>query len=83
MRAIVSRQVRPGCIWIPLHFPEARANLLTNDAGDRVTGTAEYKVCAAEVEKAFAAEAGSARFPGSYYRSDGPGPGADSREKKT
>jgi predicted molibdopterin-dependent oxidoreductase YjgC len=83
VRAIVSRQVRPGCIWIPLHFPEARANLLTNDAGDRVTGTAEYKVCAAEVEKASAAEAGSPRFPGSYYRSDGPGPGADSRERKT
>ncbi|MBW2288505.1 MAG: molybdopterin-dependent oxidoreductase [Deltaproteobacteria bacterium] len=75
VRAIISRQVRPGCIWIPLHFREARANLLTNDVGDRVTGTAEYKVCAAEVEKAVAAEAGSARFPGSYYRLDGPGPG--------
>ena len=41
LRAIVSRQVRPGCIWMPLHFGEARANLLTNDAGDPVTGTAE------------------------------------------
>jgi predicted molibdopterin-dependent oxidoreductase YjgC len=83
VRAIVSRQVRPGCIWIPLHFAEARANLLTNDVGDRVTGTAEYKVCAAEVEKAVAAEAGSAHFPGSYYRSDGPGPGAGSTEENT
>ena len=76
-RAIVSRQVRPGCIWIPLHFAEARANLLTNPAGDPVTGTAEYKVCAAEVEKVSAAaadHAGAARFPGSYYAVDGPGP---------
>ncbi|MEZ4222734.1 MAG: molybdopterin dinucleotide binding domain-containing protein [Polyangiaceae bacterium] len=49
--AEVTREVRPGCIWAPLHFAEARANLLTNDAGDAVTQTAEYKVCAAEVRK--------------------------------
>ena len=30
--AHVSRQVRPGCIWMSLHFAEARANVLTNDA---------------------------------------------------
>ncbi len=72
VRAILSRQVRPGCVWTPLHFAEARANLVTNDAGDPVTGTAEYKVCAAEVTRV---ESGgeSARFPGSYYRVDGPG----------
>ncbi|RME47314.1 MAG: formate dehydrogenase subunit alpha, partial [Deltaproteobacteria bacterium] len=50
-RAVVSRQVRKGCAWMPLHFAEARANLLTVDAGDAVTGTAEYKVCAVEVTK--------------------------------
>ncbi len=49
--AVVTKEVRRGCIWIPLHFAEARANLLTNDAGDAVTQTAEYKVCAAEVRK--------------------------------
>ncbi|MBW2415769.1 MAG: hypothetical protein JRG76_14795, partial [Deltaproteobacteria bacterium] len=74
VRAIVSRQVRPGCIWMPLHFAEARANLLTNDVGDAVTGTAEYKVCAAEVRKL--ESAGEADlFPGSDYRPDGPRPG--------
>jgi len=74
-RAIVSRQVRPGCIWMPLHFGEARANILTNDAGDPVTGTAEYKVCAAEVIKvADRAETDSGElFPGSYYQIEGPG----------
>ncbi len=49
--AEVTRDVRPGSIWMALHFAEARANVLTNDAGDAVTGTAEFKVCAAEVVK--------------------------------
>ncbi len=64
--ALVSRQVRPGCIWMPLHFAEARANVLTNDAGDPVTGTAEYKVCAAEVSRVKDAPRSAAEFPGSY-----------------
>jgi formate dehydrogenase major subunit/formate dehydrogenase alpha subunit len=51
-RAIVTREVRPGCAWMPLHFAEARANVLTVDAGDAVTGTAEYKVCAVQVAPA-------------------------------
>ena len=69
-RAMVSRQVRRGCIWMPMHFSEARANLLTTDAGDPVTGTAEYKVCAAEVVRLDAASCDA--FPGSFYREDGP-----------
>ena len=48
--ALVSPRVRRGCVWMPLHFPDSRVNLLTNDAGDTVTGTAEYKVCAVRVE---------------------------------
>ena len=49
--AWVSPRVRFGCIWMPMHFAESRANLLTNDAGDSVTGTGEYKVCAVAIEK--------------------------------
>ena len=49
-QALVSPQVRPGCVWMPMHFAESRANLLTNDAGDAVTGTGEYKVCAVRIE---------------------------------
>jgi formate dehydrogenase major subunit/formate dehydrogenase alpha subunit len=49
--AWVSPRVRRGCVWMPMHFAEQRANLLTNDAGDSVTGTGEYKVCAVRVEK--------------------------------
>ncbi len=64
-RAMVSRQVRRNAIWMPFHFPEVRANELTTDAGDKVTGTGEYKVCAARIEPV--AEAVPKRvFPGSY-----------------
>jgi formate dehydrogenase major subunit/formate dehydrogenase alpha subunit len=55
--AVISPRMRRGCVWMPLHFPESNANRLTNDAGDRVTGTAEYKVCAVTVEPVSAAEA--------------------------
>ena len=48
----VSKRVRPGCVWMPMHFGEARANLITNDAGDAVTQTAEYKVCAVRLDPA-------------------------------
>ncbi len=57
--AWISPRVRPGCIWMPMHFSESRANLLTNDAGDSVTGTGEYKVCAVRVEKLTAVESGA------------------------
>ena len=43
--------VKPGVVWMPMHFAEARANLLTNDAGDPEIGTPEYKVCAVRMEK--------------------------------
>ena len=49
--AWVSPRVRPGCTWMPMHFSESRANVLTNDAGDPVTQTGEYKVCAVRIEK--------------------------------
>jgi len=48
---VVTRKMRRGCIWMPLHFAEDMANRLTNDQGDAVTGTAEYKVCAARIDK--------------------------------
>ncbi len=69
-RAMVSRQVRRGCIWMPFHFPAARTNRLTTDAGDAVTGTGEYKVCAARLEpvrpEEQPARTGEAVFPGAY-----------------
>ena len=70
-RAIHSRQVKRGVVWMPFHFGPARANLLTNDVGDPVTGTAEFKVCAVQIDKLDAAqdEAADSRrvFPGNYF----------------
>jgi formate dehydrogenase major subunit/formate dehydrogenase alpha subunit len=72
-RAMVSRQVRRGCAWMPFHFAAARANLLTVDEGDSVTGTPEYKVCAVEIERVGPPDA-TVEFPGAYYQESGPGP---------
>ena len=49
---MISPRMRRGCVWMPLHFPESLTNRLTNDAGDVVTGTGEYKVCAVTVAPA-------------------------------
>jgi formate dehydrogenase alpha subunit len=51
----VSPRVRRGCVWMPFHFGESPTNRLTNDAGDSITGTGEYKVCAVRVEPVAAA----------------------------
>jgi formate dehydrogenase alpha subunit len=52
VRATVDNKTRPGAVWMPFHFVEAATNLLTNDAFDNITRTAEYKCCAARVEPA-------------------------------
>ena len=49
-RAEITRRMRPGCVWMPMHFAESPTNQLTNDAGDAVTGTGEYKVCAVHIQ---------------------------------
>jgi formate dehydrogenase alpha subunit len=38
-----------GTIFVPFHFKEAAANILTNPAVDRVAGIPEFKICAARV----------------------------------
>ena len=52
---------------MPLHFPEARTNRLTTDAGDKETGTGEYKVCAARIEPVAQPDAKDL-FPGAYAK---------------
>ena len=52
VHARVADKVRPGAIWMAFHFVENSTNRLTNDAFDNITRTAEYKCCAAKVEKA-------------------------------
>jgi len=46
----VTRSIRPGVVFIPFHFAEAAANVLTNSALDPIAKIPEYKVCAVSVE---------------------------------
>jgi formate dehydrogenase alpha subunit len=50
--ARVTAQVRPGNLYMPFHFSEAPANMLTNPVFDPIAKIPEYKVCAASVQKA-------------------------------
>jgi formate dehydrogenase major subunit/formate dehydrogenase alpha subunit len=40
-----------GTAFIPMHYREAAANLLTNDASDPYAKTPEFKVCAVKITK--------------------------------
>jgi len=50
--AKISNKVKPGLLFVPFHFAENSANILTNSAFDPVAKIPEYKVCAAKIEKA-------------------------------
>ena len=47
----ITDRIRKGLVFIPFHYKEAAANLLTNDALDPQCKIAEAKVCAIKVEK--------------------------------
>lgn len=51
IKAKISRKVDRGVVFIPFHFVEAAANMLTNPAYDPTAKIPEYKVCAVKVEK--------------------------------
>jgi len=48
--AKLTERVARGSIFVPFHFAEAAANVLTNDALDPVAKIPEFKVCAARLE---------------------------------
>lgn len=50
IKARISRRVSEGTVFIPMHYREAAANVLTNDALDPVVKIPELKVCAVSVE---------------------------------
>jgi formate dehydrogenase alpha subunit len=45
-----TRRVPEGTVFIPMHYREAAANVLTNDALDPVVKIPELKVCAVKIE---------------------------------
>jgi formate dehydrogenase alpha subunit len=49
LRAWVTRRTTAGVVFIPMHFAEAAANLLTIDALDPKAKIPEYKACAARI----------------------------------
>jgi formate dehydrogenase alpha subunit len=51
IKARITHKVSIGLIFIPFHFEEAAANILTNAALDPVAKIPELKVCAARIEK--------------------------------
>jgi len=50
-KALVTDRVPPGMVYMPFHFREASANVLTNDALDPVAKIPEFKVCAVRLER--------------------------------
>ncbi len=52
MKAWVTDRSPKGVLWSSFHFHEAHINVVTNNAFDPVTETAEYKACAVRLEKA-------------------------------
>lgn len=51
VKAKVTENILKGVVFMPFHFSECPANMLTNPARDP-TGMPEFKVCAVRVEKA-------------------------------
>ncbi len=51
-QVLVTEKVKEGSCFVPFHFKEAAANVLTNPALDPVAKIPEYKVCAVKLEKA-------------------------------
>jgi formate dehydrogenase alpha subunit len=51
LRARVISGIKEGVVFIPFHFSEAPANVLTNNAVDAESKIPEFKVCAVKVER--------------------------------
>ena len=49
--ARVTQDIRKGETFIPFHYVECAANVLTNNALDPVAKIPEFKACAARIEK--------------------------------
>jgi predicted molibdopterin-dependent oxidoreductase YjgC len=50
IEAMVTERMPNGVIFIPFHYVEAAANMLTNDAVDPISKVPEFKVSAAKVK---------------------------------
>jgi formate dehydrogenase major subunit/formate dehydrogenase alpha subunit len=51
IEARTTRKIPSGTVFIPMHYKEASANLLTIDALDPYAKTPEYKACAVKIDR--------------------------------
>jgi formate dehydrogenase alpha subunit len=51
IKALISDRPSRGMVFIPFHFKEAAANLLTHNALDPVSKIPEFKVCAVRIDR--------------------------------
>lgn len=51
LKAQITKRPLEGVVFIPFHYKEAAANILTNTASDPVCKIPEFKVCAVSIEK--------------------------------
>ena len=51
LKADVTDRIKDGVVFIPFHFSEAAANVLTNPALDPQAKIPEFKVCAVQIER--------------------------------
>jgi len=51
INVLISRRPTKGVVFIPFHFREAAANILTNTALDPISKIPELKVCAVRIEQ--------------------------------
>jgi len=51
VKSLVTDRIKPGVVFIPFHYAEAAANVLTNPALDPIAKIPEFKVCAVKIEK--------------------------------
>ena len=56
LRARLTERVAPGVVFVPFHYAEAAANMLTIDAVDPQALIPDYKVCAVNLVKAMEEE---------------------------
>jgi predicted molibdopterin-dependent oxidoreductase YjgC len=53
IKAKVTGKTKPNVVFLPFHFFEAAANVLTIDALDPVCKIPEYKVCSCKIDKVY------------------------------
>ena len=49
--ARVTGNIKKGVVFMPFHYAECAANILTNNALDPVASIPEFKACAVKIEK--------------------------------